>query len=153
MAFSFTVRRKEPQLLAPAEPTPREKKQLSDLDDLKDLRSHFPIIMYYPSNPLMEGKDQVRVLREAIRRALVFYYPFAGRLIQGPNNKLVVECSSQGILFIEADAEISVDMLGDTIQPPCSFAHELLYDVPGSQGILGCPLMLIQVSGRVIINI
>ena len=38
----FTVRRKEPILILPSKPTPRELKQLSDIDDQEGLRFHFP---------------------------------------------------------------------------------------------------------------
>lgn len=94
----------------------------------------------------MEDKDPVNIIREAIGKALVFYYPFAGRLIEGLKRKLVVNCSGEGILFIEADADVSMDQLADTIQPPYPYIDELLYDVPGSSDILGCPLLLIQVN-------
>ncbi|KAA8527997.1 hypothetical protein F0562_035134 [Nyssa sinensis] len=142
----FSVRRREPELVVPAKPTPREAKQLSDIDDQEGLRFHFPMIMFYKTNPLMKGKDPVRAIREAVAKALVYYYPYAGRLHEGPNRKLLVDCTGEGVLFVEADANIKLEQLGDTIQPPCPYRQELLYDVPGSGGILGCPLMLIQVT-------
>ena len=58
-------------------------------------------------------------------------------------------CLTPGILFVEADADVSMDQLADTIQPPCPYIDELLHDVPGSSDILGCPLLLIQVDKRV----
>ena len=77
---------------------------------------------------------------------LVYYYPFAGRLVEGSNRKLLVDCTGEGVLFIEADADTTLEHLGDAIQPHCPCFEELLYDVPGSGEILGCPLLLIQVS-------
>uniref|UniRef100_A0A5B7BJL3 Benzyl alcohol O-benzoyltransferase n=1 Tax=Davidia involucrata TaxID=16924 RepID=A0A5B7BJL3_DAVIN len=142
----FSVRRREPELVVPAKPTPYEVKQLSDIDDQEGLRFHFPMIMFYKANPLMKGKDPVRVIRETVAKALVYYYPYAGRLVEGPNRKLMVDCNGEGVLFIEGDANVRLGQLGDTIQPPCPYRQELLSDVPGSGGILGCPLMLIQVS-------
>ncbi|GFZ08597.1 acetyl CoA:(Z)-3-hexen-1-ol acetyltransferase [Actinidia rufa] len=143
----FTVRRKEPTLVLPSKSTPRELKQLSDIDDQEGLRFQVPVIMFYKRNLSMEGEDPVKVIREALAEALVFYYPFAGRLIEGPNRKLVVDCTSEGVLFIEADADIELNQLiGDTIDPGFSYLDELLHDVPGSEGILGCPLLLIQVT-------
>ncbi|PSS01273.1 Methanol O-anthraniloyltransferase [Actinidia chinensis var. chinensis] len=103
--------------------------------------------MFYKRKLSMEGEDPVKVIREAIAEALVFYYPFAGKLIEGPNRKLMVDCTSEGVLFIEADADIELNQLiGDTIDPGFSYLDELLHDVPGSEGILGCPLLLIQVT-------
>lgn len=142
----FTVTRQEPRLVVPAESTPRKLKQLSDIDDQEGLRFQLPVIMFYRRNPLMEGEDPVSVIREALAKALVFYYPFAGRLIEGPNRKLLVDCTGEGVLFIEADAEVELDQLGDTILPGCPYMEELLHHVPGSDGILGCPLLLVQVT-------
>jgi hypothetical protein len=101
--------------------------------------------MFYSNNPLMVQKDPVKVVREALAKALVYYYPLAGRLREGHNRKLTVDCTGEGILFVEAEADITLEQLADTIQPPCPYIDELLHDVPGSNAILGCPLLLIQV--------
>nr|POE71800.1 methanol o-anthraniloyltransferase [Quercus suber] len=143
----FSVRHCEPELIVPAERTPYELKQLSDIDDQEGLRFQLPFIMFYSnSNPLMVHKDPTKVIKAALAKALVYYYPFAGRLREGCNRKLMVDCTGEGILFVEADADITLEQLGDTIQPPCPYIDELLRDVPGSNGILGCPLLLIQVT-------
>ncbi|GAV70647.1 Transferase domain-containing protein [Cephalotus follicularis] len=142
----FTVRRREPELISPAMPTPRERKPLSDIDDQDGLRFHIPSIVFYRYNPSMQGKDPVNVIREALAEALVFYYPFAGRLIEGPKRKLIVDCNGEGILFIEADADVTLEQFGDPLQPPFPCLEELLYDVPGSSGVLNSPLLLIQVT-------
>ncbi|XVF42786.1 hypothetical protein PTKIN_Ptkin01aG0392900 [Pterospermum kingtungense] len=141
----FTVQKHEPELVAPAKPTPHEYKLLSDIDDQDGLRCQIPIIQFYQYNPSMQGKDPARVIREALAQALVFYYPFAGRLREGPRRKLMVDCTGEGALFIEADAVVALDQFGD-VQPPFPCLEELLYDVPGSAGILNCPLLLVQVT-------
>lgn len=89
--------------------------------------------------------DPAKVIREALAKALVYYYPFAGRLKEGHNRKLMVDCTGEGILFVEGDADVTLAQLGDTIRPPCPYIEEFLHDVPGSKAILGCPLLLIQV--------
>ncbi|KAL5766342.1 hypothetical protein ACOSP7_016959 [Xanthoceras sorbifolium] len=144
----FSVKRQSPELIVPARPTPREVKQLSDIDDQESLRFQVPVIFFYKNDPspTMKGRDPVKVIREAIGRALVFYYPLAGRLREGLNRKLTVDCTGEGVLFIEADANSTLEMLGDAIEPPCPYLDDLLYNVPGSDAILGCPLMLIQVT-------
>lgn len=48
-------------------------------------------------------------------------------------------------IFIEADADVTLHQFGDTLQPPVPYFQELLYNVPGSDGIINCPLLLIQV--------
>ncbi|KAM3682624.1 hypothetical protein ACB098_12G086800 [Castanea mollissima] len=142
----FTVRRCEPELVAPAKPTPHEFKQLSDLDDRDSLRFQVPNIQFYRYNPSMQGRDPVKIIREALAQTLVFYYPFAGRLKEGPGGKLVVECTGEGVMFTEADADVSLEQFGHEIHPPFPCIDELLYDVPGSGGMLDCPLLLIQVT-------
>ncbi|KAH9790142.1 Hydroxycinnamoyltransferase13 [Citrus sinensis] len=152
MVFTFSrgllVTRKAPELIVPERPTPREVKQISDIDDQESLRFQIPLLFFYKNDPSpsMQGRDPVKVIREAISKALVFYYPLAGRLKEGYNRKLMVECNAEGVLFIEADANFTLEQLGDDIQPPCPYLNQLIYDVPGSEGILGCPLLLIQVT-------
>ncbi|KAL1313093.1 hypothetical protein HN51_039664 [Arachis hypogaea] len=142
----ITVKRCKPELVAPAMPTPRELKLLSDIDDQEGFRFQLPSIFIYGHNPSMEGKDPVKVIRDALSRTLVFYYPFAGRLREGHGRKLMVDCTAEGVLFIEADADVALDQLGDSLQPPFPCFEELLYNVPGSEGIVNCPLLLIQVT-------
>ncbi|KAL6977410.1 Acyltransferase [Sarracenia purpurea var. burkii] len=142
----FSVRRKEPELVMPAKPVPREIKELSDIDDQQGLRFQFPMIMYYRENPRMGGKNPARHIRDALAKALVYFYPYAGRLIEGVNKKLMVDCNSEGVLFVEAEANVRLEELGNTILPVCPYWEELLCDVPGSRGIVDCPLMLIQVT-------
>ncbi|CAA2978636.1 methanol O-anthraniloyltransferase [Olea europaea subsp. europaea] len=150
MAFSstlvFSVKRRKPELVIPAKPTPREIKKLSDIDDQEGLRFQMPIMFFYRDNPSMRGKDPFGVIREGLAKTLVYYYPFAGRIIEGDNRKLMVDCNEEGVLFVEADANISMEQLGDNVLPPCPFMEEFLHDVPGSEGIIGCPLLLIQVT-------
>ena len=80
-------------MIRPANPTPREVKQLSDIDDQEGLRFQVPIMMFYPNNPIMKGKeDPVKVIREDLGKVLISYYSFAGRLIEGENRELMVVC-------------------------------------------------------------
>lgn len=143
----FKVKRSQPELVAPATATPRELKLLSDIDDQDGLRFQIPTIQFYKYDPSMHGKDPAKVIKEAVAKALVFYYPFAGRMreLAGAGRKLVVDCTAEGVLFIEADADVRLADFGDALQPPFPCLEELLFDVPGSGGVLHCPLLLIQV--------
>ena len=71
MAPSFTslvfiVKRCEPELVAPTKPTLHEFKQHSDLDNQDSLQFQIPIIQFYKYNPSMQGRDLVKVIREAL---------------------------------------------------------------------------------------
>ncbi|KAL6218039.1 hypothetical protein ACLB2K_011256 [Fragaria x ananassa] len=142
----FKVQRRQPELVPPAKPTPPELKHLSDIDDQEGFRFQIPGIQFYRSDPSMEGRDCVKVIREAISQALVFYYPFAGRLREGPGRRLMVDCTGEGILFIEADADVTLNQFGNILQTPIPCLEELLYNVPGSDRVLNCPLLLIQAT-------
>ncbi|KAF8720711.1 hypothetical protein HU200_023614 [Digitaria exilis] len=144
--LKFTVRRRPAVLVAPAAPTPRELKLLSDIDDQESVRVHVPGILLYRRNESMAGRDPVAVIRDAVARALVHYYPLAGRLREVEGGKLAVDCTGEGVLFIEADADIHLEQLGEPLLPPFPCLHELLFDVPGSSAIIDAPLMLFQVT-------
>lgn len=143
--LTFKVTRREPEMVRPAAPTPRECKTLSAIDGYLIIRFHVPLIRFYAPNPTMVGIDPVRVIREGLSKALVYYYPLAGRLKELPGDKLVVDCTGDGAVFIEADADVSLEQFGDPLHPPFPCLKDLLFDVPGSAGILDSPLLLIQV--------
>jgi len=64
------------------------------------------------------GHDHpAKVIKEAIGKALVPYYPLAGRLRETAGRKLVVDCNGAGVLFIEADADVTLDeYFGEELQ-------------------------------------
>lgn len=68
----------------------------------------------------MNRRDLMKVIREVLVETLVLYYPFAGRLKVGPSPKLAVECTSEGVLFIEAVADVTLKQFDDALQPPFS---------------------------------
>ncbi|KAL2345763.1 hypothetical protein Fmac_007048 [Flemingia macrophylla] len=138
----FTVRRCQPELVAPATATPNELKLLSDIDDQNGLRFHVPVIQIYRKEPSMAEKDPVEVIRKALSQTLVFYYPFAGRLREGPGRKLMVDCTGEGVLFIEADADVTLDQFADALHPPFPCHQQL---VPSSEQVFNTPL-LVQVT-------
>nr|XP_024928550.2 alcohol acyl transferase 2-like [Ziziphus jujuba var. spinosa] len=148
----FVVKCCVSELVVPAKPTLNEVKNLSDIDDQKGSRGYFPMIWFYRKNdkkPSMEleekEKDPVKVIKEAVGRAMVYYYPLAGRLKEGPDGKLLVDCNGEGVLFIEADADVSFEQLGHPIQPPFPYVDEILSNFPCYDSVLGRPLLLIQV--------
>ncbi|KAL8214454.1 hypothetical protein R6Q57_003903 [Mikania cordata] len=144
--MTFIVRRHPQEFIVPAKPTPRELKHLSDIDDQEGFRFHIPLIHIYKRSPKMGNKNPASVIREALAKVLVFYYPFAGRLKEGPSRKLMVDCSGESVLFIEAEADVTLEQFGTEVQPPFLCRDELFYDVPSLGSILGSPLLVIQVT-------
>jgi hypothetical protein len=93
----------------------------------------------------MTKKDPIKVLKHALSKTLVYYYPGAGRIREGVGRKLMVDCTGEGVMFIEAEADITLDQFGDALQPPFPCFQEILHDVPGSEYIIDRPIRLIQV--------
>ncbi|KAL4595581.1 hypothetical protein ACB092_12G102300 [Castanea dentata] len=116
----FKVRRCKPELVTPAKPTPYEFKQLSDLDDREGLRIQIPTLHFYKYDPsiMQEIRDPVKVIREALAQTL---------LREGPGQKLVVECTGEGVMFTEANADVTLEQFGDVLHPPFLCLEELLF--------------------------
>uniref|UniRef100_A0ACD5UTY7 Uncharacterized protein n=1 Tax=Avena sativa TaxID=4498 RepID=A0ACD5UTY7_AVESA len=150
MTLTFAVRRREPVLIGPASPTPRETKRLSDVDDQGELRSQVRGIFFYRGSAMARSDDDpVDIFRRALSDALVHYYPLAGRLREVEDRKLVVDCTGQGVTFVEADADVRLADLeadGPGLVPPFPCIEELGFEVDGSSGVLNSPLVLIQVT-------
>lgn len=139
------ISRNNPDLVKPAEETPHELKYLSDIDSQVGLRFQMPLFQFFSASDSGEGRNPTEAIKGALAKALVYYYPLAGRLREEPGRKLVVDCNGEGILFIEASANVGMSYFGEKLHPPFLHSDELLYDVPGWGENLGCPLLLIQV--------
>lgn len=152
MPISFPVHRRQTILVRPAEPTPTETKPLSDIDDQDLLRTHISFVFLYPHRPPMAGQNPADVIRRALARAIVHFYPLAGRLREGPRRKLYVECTGggggpdNGVIYTVADAEIRLDQLGPAPSPPFPCMDELLYISPEWEGVVGTPLVVVQLT-------
>ncbi|TVU25767.1 hypothetical protein EJB05_28275, partial [Eragrostis curvula] len=74
---SFRARRRNPELVTPAHPTPHEYKSLSDIDDQHGLRYYAAGVEFFRRRhdvPAGDGVDPVRLIRGALAEALVSYY-------------------------------------------------------------------------------
>jgi hypothetical protein len=146
---AFAVHRRELVLVGPAGPTPRETKRLSDIDDQETLRGHMPSVYFYRRGAGAHADDDnpADVIRRAFGEALVPYYPLAGRLREVEGRKLVVDCTGEGVAFVEADADVRLAELeaAGPLVPPFPWIDQLLCDVDRSSGVLNCPLLFIQV--------
>ncbi|KAK8546103.1 hypothetical protein V6N13_067337 [Hibiscus sabdariffa] len=146
ISLTFTVRRRKPEFITPNKPTSHEQKIVSDIDDQVSLRFQMPLVFFYRYDPSMEGKDPAEVIKDALAQTLVLYYPLAGRLREGNDGKLIVDCNEEGVMFIKADADVTLEQFGEILEPPFPCFDQLLCDFPYSQAILNCPLLLIQVT-------
>lgn len=86
-----------------------------------------------------------RVIREALAKVLVHFYPLAGNLTISSDGKLVVKCTNKGVPFVEAVADCDLDVLGDITIPDTSVLSKLVYLDPAAKNMLEMPLLTAQV--------
>ncbi|XP_044424256.1 acyl transferase 1-like [Triticum aestivum] len=143
----FTARRSMPEPVAPARPTPRETKILSDVDDCYDLRVYSFVIEFFHCRPGGHPTTTpAKAVKAALAESLVYYYPIAGRLREVPGNKLVVDCTGEGAVFVEASADVGLEEFGHPPpRPPYPCVEELLCDAGDTTVMVGKPLFFIQV--------
>jgi shikimate O-hydroxycinnamoyltransferase len=141
----------EETLVAPSEPTPRRTLWLSNLD-LAVPKTHTPLVYYYPAPPTPspdDGEGETEPffaparLREALARALVPFYPLAGRMAAGPCGRLEIDCTGEGALFVVARADFTGDEMFRDFQPSPE-ARRLLVPFAAS-GDPPCLLAMVQV--------
>jgi hypothetical protein len=149
---AISVRRSTPELVAPARPTPHEFKQLSEIDDQQGLRFYRSGIHIYPRCD-GNSEDPAAVIRTALAEALVHYYPIAGRIREASpgaaGGKLFVECTGEGAVFVEADADITLEDLGTVMGPPVPYHEQFLCEPDGAfigDTVVGRPLLFFQVT-------
>ncbi|KAG8067117.1 hypothetical protein GUJ93_ZPchr0005g15512 [Zizania palustris] len=116
--------------------------------ELETLRVQVQFVHFYRAG----GQDAAGVIQRALAAALVPYYPLAGRVREVEARKqLVVDCTGEGVLFVEADADVRLEEVEDAgggggLRAPFPCMDQLLFDVEGSGGVLSCPLLLVQVT-------
>ncbi|KAK8946769.1 3'-N-debenzoyl-2'-deoxytaxol N-benzoyltransferase [Platanthera zijinensis] len=116
--MKFTVTRKASGLVSPAEVTPAETLSLSIVDRVKGLRHLVRSLHVFKMLEARSGARAAEIIREAVSKALVPYYPFAGRFIEDSmDGELKVRCNGEGAWFVEASAD-------------CSLADVLFLDYP-----------------------
>lgn len=141
--YELTVKQGEPTLVPPAEETDKGFYYLSNLD--QNIAVIVRTIYCFKADD--KGNDTaVQVIKDALSKALVYYYPLAGRLTISPEMKLIVDCSGEGAVFVEAEADCDLKELGDITKPDPVTLGKLVYDIPGAKNVLEIPPITAQVS-------
>ncbi|KAK4256913.1 hypothetical protein QN277_006574 [Acacia crassicarpa] len=141
--FELEVKLGEPVPVPPAEETDKGLYFLSNLDQ----NIAVPVRTVYCFKSASRGnEDAATVIRQALSKILVPYHPMAGRLIISSEGKLIVDCTGEGAVFVEAEANCEIEKIGDLTKPDPSTLGKLAYSVPGANTILEMPLMTVQVT-------
>ncbi|XP_019156827.1 PREDICTED: omega-hydroxypalmitate O-feruloyl transferase [Ipomoea nil] len=130
-----------PTLIPPTSKTPSHSLPLSNLDDQNFLR--FSIKYLY----LFRTSVAVDRLKCSLARALVDYYPLAGRLTPCPDDhrKLQVDCNAAGAVFAEAFMDLTADEFIQLSGKPNRSWRKLLYKVEAPT-FLHIPPLVVQVT-------
>uniref|UniRef100_A0A0E0EV64 Uncharacterized protein n=1 Tax=Oryza meridionalis TaxID=40149 RepID=A0A0E0EV64_9ORYZ len=148
---TFKANRSDPKLVPPALATPREMKALSDVDTQPALRFYATGVEFFHHRPIVDDghvelENPAKVVKDTVAKALTYYYPVAGRIRELPGGELVVECTGEGVVFVEADADVRLDEFGNSIMPPYPCVDEFLCDPGDTSVIIGKPLVFMQVT-------
>ncbi|KAJ6827850.1 putative 3'-N-debenzoyl-2'-deoxytaxol N-benzoyltransferase [Iris pallida] len=125
--MSLSVTKLNTVLITPSEPTPSgHDLPLSFVDRLVFINSYIETLHVFG-----EGKEPAKVIREALAKALVPYYPVAGRIIAGSDGgERRVACTGEGVWFVEASAGCTLQDVGYFASYPLMVADEQLLPSP-----------------------
>ncbi|KAJ6810639.1 putative 3'-N-debenzoyl-2'-deoxytaxol N-benzoyltransferase [Iris pallida] len=142
--MSFSVTKKAPVLVAPAEETHTGGcLPLSFFDRLPAVNFFVEVLFVF-----RHGDEPAKVIREALAKVLVPYYPVAGRLVKDADDgKLQVACTGEGLWFVEASAGFGLeDVEYLECQPLRMPKEELLPLLPLDIDQSEVPFMMLQVT-------
>ena len=132
---------KESTMVRPAEETPRRSLWNSSVDFIIPM-FHMPSVYFYRPTGATNFFD-TQVMKEALSKALVPFYPVAGRLKRDEDGRTEIDCNGEGVLFVEAETTSVIDDFGDFA--PTLELRQLIPTVDYSGGIDTYPLLVLQV--------
>ncbi|KAH6812760.1 hydroxycinnamoyl-CoA shikimate/quinate hydroxycinnamoyl transferase [Perilla frutescens var. frutescens] len=136
---------KESVMIKPMEETPNDSLWLSSLDLVMPVTYHTRFVYFYRSGGGAAGAAifDAAMLKAALSRALVEFYPFAGRLKIDDNGRIEINCNAEGVFFSVAECDATIDDLGGfSPRPDISLVPTVDY----SRGISSFPLFLLQLT-------
>ena len=158
----FSLVKKDVELVKPSKPTPSDiVLSFSSIDNLISLEILTPtIFVYQPKSKSQpsdlhddhdhniennhhddhdhDQQDPAEVIKEALSKALVYYYPLAGRLKrQQDDGRLKLTCNANGVPFLVASADCSLSSLNYFDGIDVQITKQFIFDSPPRD----CPLV------------
>ncbi|WOG99380.1 hypothetical protein DCAR_0518728 [Daucus carota subsp. sativus] len=141
--LELVVKQGEPMLVPPAEETEKGLYFLSNLD--QNIAVIVRTIYCFKAED-KGNENAVEVIKNALAKVLVHYYPLAGRLTISQEGKLIIDCTGEGAVFVEAEANGVLEEIGDITKPDPVTLGKLVYNVPGAKNVLEIPPLVAQVT-------
>ncbi|CAI0397235.1 unnamed protein product [Linum tenue] len=133
----------DPILVPPAQKTPAGMYFLSNLDYCDMI-----IYTFYTYNKSTEKGNEMagEVMRDALSKVLVHYYPVAGRLtVDGSDGRFAVDCTGDGAVFVEAEADCELGSV-DLSKPDHVTRSKLVYKVHDAKSSIDIPPLMAQLT-------
>lgn len=139
---ALTVEKSIPVAVHPEHETPGGFLFLTSIDQV----AHIVVSTVYCFE--RSNDNAVDVIKQALSKVLVHYYPLAGRLAKSSEGKLIVDCQKKlGVPFVEAVADCDLDSLGDMSILHPDVLGKLVYKDPTTQNMPEtAPLLTAQVT-------
>ncbi|CAM0913136.1 unnamed protein product [Alopecurus aequalis] len=133
------------ELVTPAELTPAGAVWLSNLE-LAARRGYTPTVYFYrPNGADPAGFFTASAVKDSLSRALVPFYPLAGRLGLDGAGRVQIDCTGEGAVFVTARSDHYVldDLMNEFV--PCDEMRDL-FGPPAPAPNPPCVLLLAQVT-------
>ncbi|KAJ6296132.1 hypothetical protein OIU78_024047 [Salix suchowensis] len=128
-------------MVTPIQDTLNRRLEVTNLD-LFHAKYHVPVLILYRPNG-SANFFEVEVLKEALSKVLVSFYPVAGRLARDANGRVEINCNGEGVLFVEAETDSAMD---DFVDLKRSDELPQLIPTVDYSDISSYPLLVLQVT-------
>ncbi|KAM6597535.1 hypothetical protein CsatA_008059 [Cannabis sativa] len=137
----FSVVKEEVELVKPSKATPLDVLSLSTLDNEANLECFSKAIYVYKAqhDHTANSVDPAEMIKQALSKALVYYYPLAGRLKRlDHDGRLQLTCDTTGVPFLVATANCRLSSLNYLDDIDFEMAKNFVFPSPTSD----CPFVL-----------
>ncbi|KAK1619006.1 hypothetical protein QYE76_024523 [Lolium multiflorum] len=149
MGSRSSVRVVDSCLVPPSAETPRKALWLSALDLVLANRGYTPLVHLYSASDLAAAAPDcfnVAKLKKSMAKALVPFYPLAGRLSTDSDGRIEVNCNAEGALFVVAHSDHTVEDFSESPELRKLFCPR----VQPSSVILAAQVTFLRCGGAVI---
>ncbi|KAJ3686016.1 hypothetical protein LUZ61_015180 [Rhynchospora tenuis] len=126
--------------VVPSDETPKGRLWLSNLDQVAP--REFVGFVHVYRNTDATNFFSVEVLKAALSKALVLFYPLSGRYAVGSDGRLVLDCNGEGCFFVRARLERAIDSINIQPSPELERLFVPSIEMAGSKFVM----LMIQVT-------